>query len=183
MRIAVITCYHDPDYVRARSLRAALKGMPDVKIVVIKNRHKGLLRYYEVITQLRRVLKTQKIDVCLLTFRGQEILPFVLLLAGKRPVWFDEFIVPIAYATGEQHRRSMAIRLKYFLARASEPMYRRWLRRCAAVLADTAAHAELSARLSHMNLSKYTAVPVGTDENLFKPVQAVTKPAPFRVFY
>jgi glycosyltransferase involved in cell wall biosynthesis len=183
MRIAVITCYHDPDYVRARSLRAGLKSLPGTKIVVIKNTHKGLLRYPEVLMNLRRVLKTQKIDVCLLTFRGQEILPFVLFLAGKRPVWFDEFIVPIAYATGEQHHRSWGIRLKYFLARVSEPMYRRWLRRCTAVLADTTAHAELSARLSNMNLSKYTAVPVGTDENLFKPAENVAKPEPFRVFY
>src|SRR5882757_5918361 len=107
MRIAVITCYHDPDYVRARTLRAALKTMPDVKVTVIKNTHKGLLRYPEVLWKLRQTLKKQKVDVCLLTFRGQEILPFVLALAGKRPVWFDELIIPTAYATAEQHQKTL----------------------------------------------------------------------------
>jgi len=183
MRIAVITCYFDPDYVRARSLRAALKTIPDVKITVVKNRHKGMLRYPEVAMKLWK-MRQNRPDVYLLTFRGQEILPLVLMLSGKKPVWFDEFIVPIAYASGEKHRKSFAIRVKHFLARVSEPLYKRWLQKCQVILADTAAHAELSAKVSQVNLSKYTAVPVGTDEKLFVPAIKDERPiTPFRVFY
>jgi glycosyltransferase involved in cell wall biosynthesis len=183
MKIAVITCYPDPDYIRARTLRAALKQLPGVKLVIVKNTRTGPLRYYEVIKALWAVRRDQKPDVYLLTFRGQEILPVVLWLAGKKPVWFDEFIVPIAYANGENHRKSPAIRVKHFLARVSEPLYKRWLRRTAVVFADTQAHAELSARTSHMNLSKYLAVPVGADEEVFKPSAKRPSEGPFQVFY
>lgn len=184
MKIAVITCYSDPDYVRARTLRAALKSIPGVNPIIIKNSHKGLLRYPQIVRMIWQVKRRQQPDAYLLTFRGQEILPIVLFLAGRRPVWFDEFIVPIAYATGENHRRSFAIVVKHFLARVSEPFYKGWLRRCKLILADTKAHAELSARVSHMNLSKYLAVPVGTDEKLFKPSnKLVNDTGVFRVFY
>ena len=183
MRIAVITCYHDPDYVRARTLRAALKKLPNVQVVVIKNTHRGIRRYPEVLWGLRKTLKTQKIDACMLTFRGQEILPYVLWLAGKRPVIFDELIVPIAYANNEQHKKTMQKRIYYFMARNSEVLYRRWLDRCKFILADTQAHAEMSARMSHVNLSKYMVIPIGTDESLFKSAESNTKPGTFRVFY
>src|SRR5581483_5008721 len=99
--IAVITCYHDPDYVRARTLRAALDRLDDVRLVIVKNRHRGLLRYPEVIRQVRRLQRQQTIDAYLLTFRGQEILPLMLRLACRTPLIFDEFIVPLAYATEE----------------------------------------------------------------------------------
>ncbi|MFA5004074.1 MAG: glycosyltransferase [Candidatus Saccharimonadales bacterium] len=182
MKIAVITCYHDPDYIRARTLRAGLKLVPGVRVIVIKNKHKGLLRYPEVIWKTWKARKNDKPDAYLLTFRGQEILPLILLLAGKKPVFFDEFIVPISYATGENHQKSFGIRLKYFLARLSEPMYRSWLKRCRVILSDTLAHGELSARSSRMNMRKYLPVPVGADETLFKP-GARSVGDKFQVFY
>ena len=183
MKIVVVTCYFDPDYVRARTLRTALKQMPGVQTIVVKNRHKGLLRYPEIMWKLWQVKRQQHPDSYLLTFRGQEILPFVLLLAGKKPVIFDEFIVPIAYATGENHRLTLAVRVKYFLAQISEPLYKTWLHHCKAILADTKAHAELSARLSHTNLSNYLALPVGADEALFKPSTVAVSKTNFQVFY
>ncbi len=183
LKIAVITCYFDPDYVRARALRAALKAIPGVKPIIVKNTHKGLLRYPEVIWKLWQVKKNQKPDVYLLTFRGQEILPAVLAIAGKQPVWFDELIVPIAYATGEKHSASAAIKVKHFLARVTESAYRRWLSKCAVIMADTNAHAELSARVSQVNLSKYIAVPVGADDKLFQPAPKSEKTEPFQVFF
>src|SRR5208282_1914461 len=99
MKLAIITCYHDPDYVRARVLRQSLKQLPNINLIIIKNRHKGLLRYPEIIWKLYKLKIANRPDAYLLTFRGQEMLPFVLLAAGKKPVIFDELIVPIAYAT------------------------------------------------------------------------------------
>ncbi|MBC7581871.1 glycosyltransferase [Aeromicrobium sp.] len=185
MKIAVITCYHDPDYVRARTIRAALKNVPGVKMVVIKNTHKGALRYPQVLWRIWKTKRTDKPDAFVLTFRGQELLPFVLLLAGKTPLIFDEFIIPIAYANGsEKHKKSIKIRVFYALARMSEPLYKSWLRSCRLILADTSAHAELSARTSNMNLSKYISLPVGTDESVFKlPTKNYKTPGTFTVFY
>lgn len=183
MKIAVITCYHDPDYIRARTLRAALKTLPEVQQVVVKNTHTGILRYPEMLWKIWRLKHQENPDVYLLTFRGQEILPWVLWVARKKQVWFDEFIVPIAYATGEGHKRSLKKSVFYFLAKRSEFLYKRWLKRCAVILADTNAHAELSARTSDMNLRKYRAIPVGADETLFKPGAAAKSGDTFQVFY
>lgn len=182
MKIAVITCYHDPDYVRARTIRAALASLPGVEMTVVKNEHRGVLRYAEVLWRLWRVRRSVQPDAYFITFRGYEILPFALLIAGKKPVIFDEFIIPVLHAKNEHHKRSVRITVVHTISRLSEPLYRHWLVRCHSILADTQAHAELSARTSHMNIRKYLALPVGTDEQTFAPKP--TKLAkPFRVFY
>lgn len=183
MKIAVVTCYHDADYVRARSLRAAVAAQPGVTPIIIKNKSKGFMRYPQVLWQMFRVKWRDKPTAFLITFRGQEILPFVLLIAGRTPVWFDEFIVPSAYARAEKHKKSFSMVVKHTVARLGEPLYNFCLRRCRTILADTAAHAELSARTSQINLSRYLPVPVGTDEKLFKPSSKTKKAEPFQIFY
>lgn len=182
-RIAVVTCYHDPDYVRARTLRAAVSAIPGVETIIIKNKKKNGLRYIEVLRQMIRVKYREKPAAFLITFRGQEILPFAMLIAGRTPVWFDEFIVPSAYARFENHRSTFKKRLIKRLFRLSEPLYRFCLRRCQVIFSDTASHAELGAKMSEVNLSKYIAVPVSTDENIFKPKENTKKVEPFQVFY
>ena len=44
-KVCVITCYKQPDYVRAVTLRAAVVANPGAKLLVVKNSHKGALRY------------------------------------------------------------------------------------------------------------------------------------------
>lgn len=182
-RIVVVTCYHDPDYVRARALRAAVAGVPGVETIIIKNKRKGLLRYIEVSWRMLRVKYREKPDAFLITFRGQEILPITLLIAGKTPVWFDEFIVPSAYARFENHRQTTKKRFVRAVFRAAEPLYRFCLRRCQVIFSDTSSHAELGAKMSEINLSKYVALPVSTDETVFKPKADAKKNEPFQVFY
>ena len=181
-KIAIVTCYHQPDYVRSETLRDALRRQKDVDLIVIKNKHKGMLRYPEVLWQVWRAKLREKPDAFLLTFRGQEILPLVLLLVGRTPLWFDEFIVPAAYAKYEKHKKSPAIVLKHTLSRLGTPLYNLCLRRCSAILADTAAHAELSAKFARVNLSRYVPVPVGADEKVFYPKKA-KKAEKFQIFY
>ncbi|MFZ1249028.1 MAG: glycosyltransferase [Candidatus Saccharimonadales bacterium] len=181
-KIAIVTCYYQPNYVRAVTLRAAFRAQPDVEVYEIKNKHKGLARYPEVIWKFWRLKRQHTLDAALLTFRGQEILPMLLLLAGRTPLWFDEFIVPGAYARHEKHQRSLAILIKHWVARMGEPLYNFCLRRCAVVLADTQPHAELSAKFSKNNIRKYVAIPVSADEAVFKP-SSIKKAEPFQVFY
>ena len=183
MNVAVIICYFDPDYVRARSIRASLARLPDIQTIIVKNSNKSALRYLEIIWKLLRLRFSEKPDVYLLTFRGQEILPIVLLIAGKKPVIFDEFIVPIAYAKYEKHSRSPEKMIKHGLARLSAPLYRRWLMKAAYILSDTESHAQLSAKENSVPLEKYCAVPVSTDETAFQPVAGAPEVRTFQVFY
>jgi glycosyltransferase involved in cell wall biosynthesis len=184
--IAVITCYFDPRYVRGQVIRSALASRDDVEVVDVVNTRTGILRYAQIAYRLLRMRLRTKPDAYLLTFRGQEILPLVLALAGRKPVIFDEFIVPIAYATAEAHRRSAAIAVKHTLARVSAPLYARWLRRCALILADTERHAALSSEVSGVPRSRYRVLPVGADESVFSPANR-SEPSPddgpFTVLY
>jgi glycosyltransferase involved in cell wall biosynthesis len=186
MKIAVVTCYFDPQYVRGSVIRAALSHDDSWRVVPVVNRSRGVARYPEIVLRLIWTRIRHRPDLYILTFRGQEILPVVLLVAGRRPVIFDEFIVPILYATGEAHRRSAAIVVKHLLSRLSARSYSRWLRRCALVLADTAKHASLSAGVSGVPVERYRVLPVGADETVFRPrPRSVTGTdgAVFRVVY
>lgn len=178
MKIAVITCYHDPNYVRARTLRAGLKNCLGVETIVIKNKQHGLLRYPEIIGKIIVATFKEKPDVYLLTFRGYEILPFLLLVAGRKPVIFDEFINLTEWVVDEHQK----ISANGLAAKMLNWWYGRLLRRCRFILADTQAHAEYSATRSGIDIKKYRAIPVGTDETVFYSHPIKPKPN-FRVFY
>jgi glycosyltransferase involved in cell wall biosynthesis len=181
MKIAVISCYDQIDYVRALTLRAAVAACPGVEMVVIKNKHKGLLRYLEVPLKILRCRFRDRPDAYLITFRGYEMLPFVLLIKGRAPLIFDEYINAAEYLQ-EHNTLALDSRLgKLFLW-----WYSGLLRRCKFILADTQAHAEYSAELTKVELAKYVALPVGTDETLFRPDASTHLPSKngaLRVFY
>lgn len=181
-KIAIITCYYQPDYVRAVTLRAALKAQPELEVIEIKNTQRGVMRYPEVLWKVVRARAKLRPDAYLLTFRGQEILPAMLALTAGRPLWFDEFIVPAAYAKFEKHKRSPRTTAKHIISRLGEPLYNFCMRRCAKIVADTQAHAELSAKMAGVNLSRYLALPVSADEAVFMPASS-PKEEPFQVFY
>ncbi|HSX41875.1 MAG TPA: glycosyltransferase [Candidatus Saccharimonadales bacterium] len=168
MKIAVITCYGQPDYVRARVLRSALKQLPGVETIIVKNSKKGLGRYFEVIRKIIIVKRQEKPDVFLLTFRGYEILPFLLLVAGKTPVIFDEFINLTEWVVDEHKKLSK----NSWAAKLLNSWYGRQLKKCRLILADTPAHAQYSSQRSNVPLEKYLALPVGTDETVFQPIIA-----------
>jgi glycosyltransferase involved in cell wall biosynthesis len=178
-KICVVTCYKDPDYVRARTLRAALKANPEYDVIIVKNSHKGVSRYFEVIRKLLAVRFRQNPDVYVLTFRGYELLPiFNLVTIGKKRI-FDEFINLVEWAVYE-HKKIKAGSLG---ARVLYRIYRGWLKRSNIILTDTVAHAKYSAKLMKLPEQKFTAVPVSTDETVFKPQKNVPKKKNFQVFY
>jgi glycosyltransferase involved in cell wall biosynthesis len=185
MKIVSITCYFDPHYIRSAVLEQALTGLPGVELLAIRNGSRGLGRYFEVLWKLCKLrLSGTKVDAYLLNFRGYELLPFVLLLAGKTPVIFDEFINPVEVLT--EHRKQRAGTFTglimggwLYLAK----LYYLLLRRCRIILADTEAHKAYTARLSNVPLERYAAIPVGTDETLFKPGGGAPGKPIFQVFY
>lgn len=177
--VCIITCYKDPDYVRAITLRQGLGAQKNVDLTIIKNRRTGVLRYFEVMAKLIKVRLTVNPDVYLLTFRGYEmLLPVLIIGIGKKMV-YDEFINPIEWVFYEHKKIPL---LSDLIEKIAKFIYRLLLKHCDVVLTDTDSHADFSAKLMRVNRAKYLTIPVGTDEDTFKPI-TVKKKKDFTVFY
>lgn len=178
MKIAIISCYDQIDYVRTRVLRTAFAAAPGVETIIVKNENKGVLRYLEVPFKTLAMRFKERPDAYVLTFRGYEMLPFMLLIKGRKPLIFDEMINPAEYLA-EHNKLKLDSRLG--------KLFRRWygglLRRCRFVLADTKAHGKLSMDLCNVSQDKFVSVPVGTDESVFYPRKKIKHVKEFNVFY
>lgn len=163
MRICIITCYKQPDYVRAKTLRAAAAEIDGVDVVVVKNKSKGVKRYLEVMVDVLNVRLQQKPDVYLVTFRGYEILLPIRLLTIGKPLIYDEFIHPMEWLAFE-HKK---IKPNGFAMKMFTIFYRLLLKSVRLTLTDTESHADLSAQLTRLNRRKIVSLPVGTDEDTF----------------
>ena len=180
-KVCVITCYNDPDYVRARAIRSALEKMNGVELLVVKNSKKGVLRYLEVLMLLIKTRITQRPDHYILTFRGYEMLPFVWLICLGKPLIFDEFINLIEWVAYE-HKKIKPHSLPY---KVLWSYYRVMLHMPKVILTDTEAHAEYSAELMRMPRAKFVAIPVATDESVFHASADPNKhvDTPLEIFY
>ena len=178
-RIAIITCYKIPDYGRAVTLRTALLASPDIETVIIKNKRRGVLRYPEVIYKTLRT----RADVYLLTFRGYEMLPFILLRAGHKPVIFDELVNPLEVVTEHRAQKSGLVAQLMKIWSLFGGLYKWLAKRCRVIIADTQVHAQYSAQLSNLDAAKFTVIPVGADEAVFKPATHPIKKDYFEVLF
>ncbi|RTK93911.1 hypothetical protein EKI60_04985 [Candidatus Saccharibacteria bacterium] len=178
MKIAIITCHNQPDYIRAVTLRKAVSQLPDHVAVIIKNKHTGVLRYPEMIARLATLRIRHNPDTYLLTFRGYELLPFACLLTWPKTLIYDEFINPIEWLQ-EPRSEKWAKLIPIALLK---PFYKVLLKRCKYILVDTQAHAQYSAQIMNMSSKKFTALPVSTNEEMFKPSKQRTTKT-FKVFY
>jgi glycosyltransferase involved in cell wall biosynthesis len=162
MKIAIVTCSPQNDYPRARSLRAALKACPGVEVKIVRNRHRGLLRYPETILRLGKTRLIDRPDAYLVTFRGYETLLFLVFGFIRKPIIFDELINFTEWM--EEQGRLKHGRLPYRL-------FRRWYAWLAGhsrlILADTDAHADYSSILNMLSIDRYKIIPVSTDEAVF----------------
>lgn len=178
VKVAVITCYHDPDYIRARSLRAALRHCKGVEVLVCKNTRRGILRYPEMLLKVVWLRITKRPDAYLLTFRGLELLPWVAVASWPKPFIHDEFINPVEWLQ-EPRPQWWA---QYLPVRFLAWWYKIFLRRATVILADTEVHAEYSSHLLGLPRDRFEAIAVGTDESVFKPI--ASRPSDdFVVFY
>jgi glycosyltransferase involved in cell wall biosynthesis len=179
MKIAIITCYDQSDYVRARTLRAAFASCDGVEVLIIKNRHKGLLRYVEVPLKILRARLTQHLDAYVITFRGYEMLLFLCLTFARKPIIFDELINLVEYY--EEHK---ILRAGTWLDSLARHFYRWQIHHCTYVLADTQAHAAFSAATTGTPRKEFRVLPVAAEEKLFYPEPSRhSVKQPFTVFY
>lgn len=167
MKLVLITCYNQPDYIRALTLRAAAAGIDGVEVLVVKNRHTGVLRYAEVFFIVLRVRLQQKPDAYLLTFRGYEMLLPVRLLTLRKPLIYDEFINPIEWAVYEHKKLQQWNPLTWLF----KWFYKLLLGSVDCILTDTKSHADLSAEMMGITRDKFIDIPVGTDETTFQVVK------------
>lgn len=180
MKVAIITCYKQPNYIRAKTLRSAIGAIEFVESYVIKNRHTGSLKYVEIILKTMIIRMRHNPDVYVLTFRGYEmILPIRLLTMGKKLI-YDEFINPIEWAFYEHGK----FKKKGLLEKTLTMLYGNILKSTDVILTDTQSHAELSAMITHVPLSKYRPLPVSADEKIFSHTSSdIKKQGRFNVFY
>ena len=179
MKLCVITCYKQPDYVRALTLRAAGQAIDGVDVITVKNTRTGALRYLEVLARLIVVRIRLRPDAYLLTFRGYEMLLPVRLLSIGKPLLYDEFIHPIEWAVYE-HKK---LNPENLLVKLFTVLYRLLLSTVQAIITDTDSHAELSAKLSGINKQKIHTIPVGTDNTVFKVQPNSQNKGDFSVLY
>lgn len=180
MKIAIISCYDQIDYIRTRVLRAAFASVPGVETIIVKNQHKGLLRYLEVPLKVLKLRFTVRPDAYVVTFRGYEMLPFTLLVKGRKPLVFDEMINAAEYLFEHNTLKPGSVLAKVFIA-----FYGFLLRRCRFILADTDAHGAYSAELCSVDSVRFRTIPISTDEATFypRPGDRTNKRQEFNVFY
>jgi glycosyltransferase involved in cell wall biosynthesis len=180
-KVCLITCYKQPDYVRAKTLRAAFKDIKTVELIVVKNKYIGFSRYFEVLWELIKIRITKKPDLYFITFRGYEILPFVRLLTIGKPLIFDEFINLVEWVVYEHHK----LKENSLAAKIMRGFYRFWLKTANLITTDTMSHAEYSSKLMNIPIGKYVPLIVSTDELTFKNVvrSKHNEADLFKVFY
>ena len=200
MKICIITCYNQPDYVRAKTLRAAAALIDDVEVIITKNTHTGLLRYIEVLWKVVKVRFTDNPDVYLLTFRGYEMLLPVRLISLGKSFIYDEFVNPIEWVvlerrqveakqqSSELYAKLVALVSGFIVFVVSSGAFKFFYKGLTSsadvILADTDSHAKASAKITGTAPSKNVGLYVGTDESTF--VQPSENRAPnkhFTVFY
>lgn len=179
MKLVVITCHNQPDYIRAVTLRQAALSQPNLEVKVVKNKRIGIFRYLEIMLRLIKIRLAFNPDVYLLTFRGYEILPFTKFISFKKKLIYDEFVNPIEWLNEPRDEFwTQFIPKSLFGA-----YYRRLVKKIDLILADTPSHAKYSAKLSRLPVTKYRSLPVGTDEDIFNPIVKTKKNKTFSVFY
>jgi len=199
MKLCVITCYSQPDYVRAVTLRSAADRLDGVDLVVVKNSHTGILRYFEIVAKLLMVRFRQNPDVYLLTFRGYEMLLPVRLLSLGKSLVYDEFINPIEWVvkekrqvrakngSGRLYAATVRLASRLIVAVVASPafryLYKTLIESVDTVLTDTASHADISAELTGVRRDKFFPIPVGTDEKVFTNTTKRSDNDTFTVLY
>jgi glycosyltransferase involved in cell wall biosynthesis len=161
MRICYVLAYRAPDYIRTRSLLAALRALPGVECYTAINSSEGLHRYRETLAQVAEIRRLYRPDLYLLGFRGHELYWPLKALVGNSPIILDAMMSP-AIALAEEDQYGFAGRLA---ARMLTPVEGRILRNAAFVLTDTKAHADAFAERYRLSPDRLAAVPVGAVES------------------
>jgi len=143
----------------------ALSKISNVKLTVIKNDHKGCVRYLETSLKLA-IHRLRNVEhVYIIGFRGHETFWLLYPLIKHSKIIFDEFINIHDWLVNEHQKLSD----ESFLIRLID-RYMNWImNKSDLVLTDTEAHRMLTIEQLGVDENKIFAIPVGADESLFFP--------------
>jgi glycosyltransferase involved in cell wall biosynthesis len=164
-KICYIQSYRLPDYVRSKSLLKALSRMSGTVVLEAVNSSRGWKRYAETLVRLIRCRFGERPDFYVLGFRGYEIFWIVRLLTAGSVLVLDHMMSPYDSLLNERK----AFRKGSLLDKFTYGYERGILRSSDIVLTDTESHRRYFAELFGIPPEKIVAVPVGTDEDLFRP--------------
>lgn len=165
-RVAMLNVY-DPQYTRTQSLLGILRRN-GYQTDLLSFPGRPLRLFWEILR------KRNVYDVFLLTFRGQEWMPFVRFLLRGRPLIFDAFLgIAETLVDDRKKVRPQSLAARFFL------WLDRWLCRLSDhVLVDTQTHADFFSR--ELQCSHVTAIYVECDEALFPHSPPRPKPSDVR---
>lgn len=180
--VCYILSYYIPDYVRTRTLVAALSRMDGVRLLQARNSVKGAWRYVQTLWKLVGIRILANPRIYILGFRGYELFWPVRLITAGRKLIVDHMMSP--YASLVYERRALkegglAARLVYIYEKSV-------LSAADLVLTDTSVHKEYFQSLFRLPVDRVVAVPVGADEELFIPVvesDEAKRKTPFEVLF
>jgi glycosyltransferase involved in cell wall biosynthesis len=155
--------------------------MPEIQLIVVKNKHTNILRYVEVFWKVLVVRIKYHPDIYFQTFRAYESFPFIRLITIGKKFVFDEFINPIEHVAYENHY----IKPGGIIANVARLGYKFWLQTVSVIVTDTPSHARYSADLMKLPIDRYQPLIVSTDEQVFIKSNSTKKAAgsSFTVFY
>jgi glycosyltransferase involved in cell wall biosynthesis len=164
-KICYILCYRLPDYVRSKSLIAALRRMRGTVLLEAVNSTRDWRRYFETLTRLILCRLKERPAFYVLGFRGYEIFWIVRLLTAGSVLIVDHMMSPYDSLVNELKTFKKGGLLEKLVYRYEKGL----LRRSDIILTDTESHRRYFAELFGIPPEKIVAVPVGTDEDLFRP--------------
>ncbi|WP_455230223.1 hypothetical protein [Geopseudomonas aromaticivorans] len=156
-RICYVLSYRAPDYIRTRSILAALRDMDGIDLEIVINRQQGLSRYVETLQKLIKLDRQKKQDIFILGFRGHEIYWPVRWLIGNRPIIFDAMMSP--YSALNEESKSGAI--GRVLSKPWKAIEASILHNAEIVLTDTKLHATHFSETFGLPEKKIHPIPVG----------------------
>lgn len=165
-KICYILSYRLPDYVRSKSLVKALRRMSGTVLLEAVNSSRGWRRYVETLARLIRCRMGERPAFYVLGFRGYEIFWIVRLLTAGSVLVLDHMMSPYDSLLNERK----AFRKGGLLEKFVYGYERGILRSSNLVLTDTESHRQYFAELFGIPPEKIIAVPVGTDEEMFRPL-------------
>lgn len=181
LRVCFVLAYRAPDYIRGRSICAALRASDRIELIEARNKSRGLARYWQSIHALLHARRHHDPDVYLLGFRGHEIAWLVRWLTRGRPLVIDALMSPYA-SLSEESKFGWIGRA---LTHAWRPYERAILHASDGVLTDTEGHAGYYRSRFGLPAARLLAVPVGAEEHVTTEVpDTAHRPSePLRVLF
>lgn len=179
--VCYILSYHDPEYIRTRTLVSALKKIDGLQLYQARNSSKGIWRYFETLWKLIVIRISKKTDFYILGFRGYELFWPVRVITFGKPLIYDHMMSPYDSLLNERQairKGSLFERLIYLYEKSV-------INYSDIVLTDTDLHKKYFERVFNIKTSKILEIPVGANEEMFHvyDVQRLGKQTEFEVLF